>query len=73
MTQLDFLDKSKNTKAYRVEAALRNGGWDGVSNVALNNISFRYSAIIHRLREEGHIIETGPTDKYGKVIFKWIK
>lgn len=43
-----------------------------VSNVELNHeVGFRYGARIYELRKDGHLIETGPTDKYGKVIFTY--
>lgn len=41
-----------------------------VSNVELNHeVGFRYSSRIHELRQEGHIIDTGMTDNFGKVIY----
>ena len=72
MFQLNILEKTKPlTKAKRVELLLRDNGWRGTSNVALNHITYRYGSVIHNLRKNGHIIKTGPTDKYGKVIYYW--
>lgn len=70
MTPLSLFEKPL-TKAKRVEDKLRRAGLGGVSNVELNHISFRYGAIIFNLRKDGHKIVTGPTDKYGKVIYYW--
>ena len=61
------------SKAQRVEDALRKAGLKGISNAALNHISFRYGAIIHNLRKDGHEIITGPTSKTGLVIYTWIR
>ncbi len=61
------------TKTQQIKEKLERGGSRGVSNVSLNHIAFRYSGIIYRLRQEGHVIETGPVDRFGKVIYKWIK
>ena len=72
MEQLSLVDKPL-TKARRVELALRDKGMRGVSNVELNHITYRYSSVIHELRKAGHEIITGPTDQYGKVIYKWVK
>lgn len=46
------------TKASKVLQALKDGGGAGVSNWDLNQITFRYGAVIHRLRKEGHMIDT---------------
>ncbi len=52
------LNNSSLTKAKRVERALRGSGKQGISNGELNKISFRYSAIIFKLRNEGCTIDT---------------
>lgn len=65
---LSLFDKPK-TKSERVLEALQKAGGRGITNIALNHITFRYGAVIHRLRLEGHDILTGKTDKYGKVIY----
>ena len=71
MTPLSLFEKPKS-KAKRVEEALRSAGLGGVSNVALNHITFRYGAVIHDLRHnKGHHIVTGPTDKNGLVRYYW--
>ncbi len=72
MTPLSLFDKPK-TKSKMVEEKLRQYGMRGVSNVELNHITFRYGAVIHKLRQEGHDIITGPTDKNGLVIYYWVK
>lgn len=73
MNQTDIFGTKPLTKARRVELALRAKGMAGVSNVELNHITFRYGAVIHELRKDGHDIMTGPTDKYGLVIYRWVK
>lgn len=70
MTPLSLFEKPKS-KAKRIEEKLRSKGLGGASNIELNHISFRYGAIIFRLRQEGHHIVTGATDKHGKVIYYW--
>ena len=70
MTPLSLFDKPP-TKAKRVEQTLKAAGLGGVSNAALNHITFRYGAVIHELRKDGHTIVTGPTDKFGKVLYYW--
>jgi hypothetical protein len=56
------------TQAERILAMLEEAGPDGVANVRLNQVSFRYSARIHTLRQEGHVILTkhikGPIYNY---------
>ena len=70
MFQLNILEKTKPlTKAQRVENLLKARGWGGVDNSDLNEITFRYGAVIHRLRKDGHIIETGPTSRSGLVMY----
>lgn len=68
-SQTDIFGTKPLTKAKRVELLLKSKGV--VSNVELNHITFRYGAVIHSLRQDGHEIITGPTDKYGKVIYYW--
>ena len=68
--QVDIFGTKPLTKAKRVENLLKSKGY--VSNVELNHITFRYGAVIHNLRQEGHEIITGPTDKYGKVMYMYI-
>ena len=46
---------NKRTYKEKIFTKLKQGGW--VSNRALNKVCFRYSARIHELREEGHVIE----------------
>jgi hypothetical protein len=51
-------DLFKTTKKSKVLQALKLAGGDGVSNWDLNQITFRYSAVIHDLRQEGWLIDT---------------
>lgn len=53
-----FWWKRKLTKADRVERALRMSGRRGVSNWNLNKITFRYGAVIYKLRDRGYEIDT---------------
>lgn len=73
MNQTDIFGTKPLTKAKRVELLLKDRGWMGTSNSELNDISFRYGAVIHRLRQEGHDIKTGPTSKTGLVMYYWNK
>lgn len=64
---------TKPTKAKFVEQTLRQAGWNGVSNWDLNRITFRYSAVIHNLRKQGHIIDTLKINpKTGLVKYRWV-
>jgi len=54
--------RKQKTKKIRVLNMLRAGGAVGVSNVALNTVTFRYGAYIHVLRTEGHRIQTTCVD-----------
>lgn len=64
----------KPTKARMIERMLRDAGWSGVDMQDLNAISYRYGAIIHRLRRLGHKIETVPVDrKTGHFKYRWIR
>lgn len=58
MYQIDLLEPKKSTKAFRVKELLRTRGLVGVDMSELNDISYRYGAIIHRLRKDGHKIDT---------------
>lgn len=69
MNQTDIFGTKPLTKSRIVELMLIDNGWSGVTNIALNHITFRYGAVICELRKRGHIIKTGPTDKYGKVVY----
>lgn len=54
--QLELVETA--TKAERVRKLLKSRGAAGASNGELNDITFRYSAIIHTLRKQGYDIET---------------
>lgn len=68
--QTDLFTKPKLSQKQRILNLLLLKG--AVSNVELNHeVGFRYGARIHELRQDGHRIETGPTDRFGKVIFTY--
>ncbi len=72
--QLDLLEPKRTTKFYRVKELLRSRGPAGVDMSELNAISYRYGAIIHRLRQEGHVIYTIPINpKTGHYKYLWEK
>lgn len=58
----DAIRKHRETQKDRVLNAIRNAGNEGAYNSDLNKICFRYSACIHILRHEGHLIETVVVD-----------
>lgn len=63
----------KPTKTNLIKNMLVNAGTVGVSNFALNKVAFRYGSIIHRLRQDGYIIETvavKPSTGYFKFYYR---
>ena len=65
---------TKPTKANAIRSLLMNAGYDGVDMSELNAISYRYGAIIHRLRQKGHVILTLPINrKTGHFKYVWVK
>ncbi len=71
MYQADMF--TKPTKAKMVERMLKDAGISGVTNGQLNRVTFRYGAVIHRLRKEGWLIDTIPIDRkngYYRYIYK---
>jgi hypothetical protein len=65
--QLGLLEKP--TKFNQVKRLLIDRGFLGVYNYELNPISYRYGAVIHKLRKEGYIIKTEQLSRNG--LFKF--
>lgn len=60
--------QEKHTKADRVKTLLLSSK-NGVSNWDLNKITFRYGAVIFKLRNEGYKIETKKVKNSGLYIY----
>jgi Helix-turn-helix domain len=59
MTQvLESCETTRTSQKERILALLREAGHQGVSNLRLNLVCFRYGARLHELRAEGYRIET---------------
>lgn len=48
----------RQTIRERILAALQEAGKEGITGVELSPITWRFGDVIHRLRRDGHIIET---------------
>lgn len=57
MVQLTMDLIKPKTQTEKILALLKEAGDHGVSNIDLNKIAFRYSARLHDLRKDGHIIK----------------
>ena len=53
-----MLGLKRKSKSQQVFEALQKAGKHGVDNRQLNKIMFRYGSVLHRLRQEGHNVQT---------------
>lgn len=70
--QVNIFGTKRPTKSKRVEMLLKSSGWGGASNWDLNKITFRYGAVIERLRKDGHEIITQKVNNDGLYKYIWV-
>jgi hypothetical protein len=58
MGDIKMLGLKRKSKSQQVFEALQKAGKHGVDNRQLNKIMFRYGSVLHRLRQEGHNVQT---------------